>query len=155
MPKKMRGIPFNELEEGQVFWSVGRTVTEKDTMDVCALAGDYNPMHTDKAYANQSFFGEAIPPGYLSILFVMGFIDRLGFMEGVGKAFLGMEWSYHAPVKTGDTIHCKITCDELKEVSNPDEGIVTYGIEVFNEDEDLVQTGEFTFLIKREFDGEV
>jgi acyl dehydratase len=150
MPPKYRGTPFDELEEGMEWWSPGRTITETDNVMTLAISGDWNSVHSDKEFAEeQSTFGKRSPPGYLGIMMMFGFVDRLGITEGIGRAILGLDWDWEAPTLIGDTIHARIFVDELKDIGRDDEGIVTYGVELYNQDEDLVQEGSFTILADR------
>lgn len=150
MPPQHRGIPFDELEEGQEWWSPGRTITETDNVMTLAISGDYNPVHSNREFAQEeSTFGEVSPPGYLGIMVMFGFVDRLGFTEGIGRAILNLEWNWEGPVLIGDTIHARFFVDELKDIGRDEEGIVTYGVEIYNQDEDLVQEGSFTILADR------
>jgi acyl dehydratase len=115
-----------------------------------AISGDYNPVHSNKEYAqNNEVFGQRSPPGYLGIMIMFGFVDRLGITEGVGRAILNLEWDWRGPVLIGDTIHARIFVEELKDGGDDDEGIVTYGVEMYDQDEDLVQEGSFTILVDK------
>lgn len=150
MPPQYRGKTFGELEEGMEFWSPGRTITETDNVMTLAISGDYNPVHSNKEFAEENdVFGTRSPPGYLGIMIMFGFVDRLGITEGVGQAILNLEWDWEAPVLIGDTIHARIFVDELKDIGKDDAGIVTYGVEMYNQDEELVQEGTFTILVDK------
>jgi acyl dehydratase len=150
MPPAYRGKTFEDLEEGQEWWTPGRTITQADNLLTLAVSGDFNPLHSDQPFAEEDTeFGQRAPPGYLSIMVMFGFVDRLGITEGVGRALLNLNWDWDAPVLLGDTIHARICVDELNDISNPEAAIVTYGVEIYNQDEEQVQDGEFTILVDR------
>lgn len=148
--KGLRGKYFEDLAEGQVFWSSGRTVTEGDIADFAHLSGDYNPLHLDAQYAKEhSLFPSRPPHGPLALVFSMGMYDRIGLLEGTGMAFLGLDWRFVGPVLVGDTLHAKVVVAGKKETSKPDRGILTLRIEMQNQKDEVVQEGNHVFMIKR------
>ena len=149
MTRTLRGILWDDLREGQSFWSSGRTITEHDVALFSALSGDFNPLHVDDETGKQSVFGERIPHGPLGMLFAIGGYDRIGLLEGVVIALLDMHWRFLAPMLIGDTLRAKVTVAELAESKNPERGKLTLHIQMYNQREEVVQEGEHRFLIRR------
>ena len=66
------------------------------------LAGDYNPLHFDEAFAARTRFGALVVQGGLTT----GLLHALVAMDmpGPGTVFLSQNWKFTAPVYIGDTI---------------------------------------------------
>lgn len=144
-----RGLPWDELSRGQEFVGRGRTITEHDVGAFAGLSGDFNPLHMDAEAGRNSVFGERVPHGPLGVLFAMGASDRLGILDGVGLAFLEMRWHFHAPMRIGDTISVRFVVDDLRETKHPDRGVVVFRVDLCNQEDELVQQGWETFLVRR------
>lgn len=140
---------FEEIEVGTVWKPVARTITEHDVLAFAALSGDTNPVHTDAVFAAASPFGEPIAHGLLGLAAAGGFLSRIGVVDGTAVALLGVEWSFRAPVRFGDTIAAEVTVESKREVSDPSRGIVVFGFRLANQDGELVQEGRHTFMVKR------
>lgn len=149
MQDGMRGRYFDDLEVGQEFWSSGRTVTEHDIAQFSGLSGDFNPLHVDAELGKASVFGERVPHGPLGILYALGGYDRIGIVEGVAVAFLGINWRFLEPMRIGDTVRTKVTVQELKETRHADRGVLTMLVQLHNQRDEVVQEGEHTFMIRR------
>jgi acyl dehydratase len=145
----LRGRYWDDLEVGMEFWSSGRTVTEHDVAAFAGLSGDFNPIHLDQELGKSSVFGEAVPHGPLGILLALGGYDRIGIVEGVAIAFLGITWRFVAPLKIGDTIYTRVAVAELTEGTRPERGTLVLSVELHNQRDEVVQQGEHTFLIRR------
>lgn len=140
---------FEEIEVGTVWTPVARTITEHDVLAFAALSGDANPVHTDAVFAAASPFGEPIAHGLLGLAAAGGFLSRVGVVDGTAIALLGVEWSFRAPIRFGDTVAAEITVGSKREVSDPARGLVVFCFRLTNQDDELVQEGEHTFMVKR------
>jgi acyl dehydratase len=143
-----RGRYFEEFEIGEVIETAGRTVTESDVMRFAALSGDYNQLHTDAEYAKGTRFGERIAHGLLGLSIVSGLSDRLGFGDGTVQAFTSLEWKFRGPIKFGDTIHARFEVARKKEMARLGGGFVVLDVEVLNQEDETVQKGSWTLLMK-------
>jgi acyl dehydratase len=54
MTYQLRGLTFDQFEEGQVFETMSRTITETDVVNFAGISGDYNPLHTDEEFMKGS-----------------------------------------------------------------------------------------------------
>lgn len=52
---------FDDLEVGQEWESLGRTVTQTDIVNFAGLSGDFNPIHMDHEFANARRFVSPLP----------------------------------------------------------------------------------------------
>jgi acyl dehydratase len=143
-----RGRYFEEFEIGDAIETAARTVTESDVMRFAALSGDYNQLHTDAEYASGTRFGERIAHGLLGLSIVSGLANRLGFGAGTVEAFTSLEWKFRGPIKFGDTIRARLEVKRKKEMARLGGGFVIFDIVVLNQEDDTVQKGTWTLLMK-------
>jgi 3-hydroxybutyryl-CoA dehydratase len=97
---------FDDVEVGQEWESLGRTVTEADIVNFAGLSGDFNPIHTDHEFAKTTPFRGPLAHGLL--VFSMG--SGLGLYSPPMRtlAFLQIrEWHFRGPVFIGDTVRVK------------------------------------------------
>ena len=142
------GLHFEEFEIGDRVESVGRTITETDVVNFASLSGDWNLIHTDAEYCKDQMFGRRIAHGLLILSVASGQAVRLGFMEETVLAFRGLEWKFAKPVFMGDTVHIRVTIAEKKAMKRLGGGIVTFKVEVINQDGEVCQRGNWEILCK-------
>src|SRR5438128_255025 len=66
---------YDELQVGQIFRSGGRTVTETDVVNFCALTGNWIEIHSNVKYASKTRFGKRLVKGSLTYAIVTGLIQ--------------------------------------------------------------------------------
>ena len=142
-----RGRFFEEFQVGDVVVSVGRTITETDIVAFAGLSGDYTQIHTDAEYSRQGMFGQRVAHGLLLLSIASGLTAQLGIIEGTALAFRELTWKFSLPVFIGDTIHIKATVSELKALRRLGGGAVTLDVKVLNQEDKVVQRGEWVVLI--------
>ncbi len=142
------GLYFEEFIIGDSVESVGRTVTEADIVNFAALSGDWNLIHSDAEYSKAQMFGQRVAHGLLVLSIASGLAVRLGFMEETVMAFRGLEWRFTKPVFIGDTVRLRVTVAEKKEMRRLGGGLVTFGMEVVNQNGEVVQRGTWEILCK-------
>jgi acyl dehydratase len=145
--KKQQGLYFEEFEVGMELETRGRTITETDIVNFAGLSGDFNPMHTNAVFAEQTQFGKRVAHGLLGLSIASGLAYQLGFMEGTVIAFTGLEWKFRAPVFIGDTIRAAVKVTKLREMTAAGGGFVTFDIRLVNQDGAVTQKGEWTVLV--------
>ncbi|MFV8054803.1 MaoC/PaaZ C-terminal domain-containing protein [Mycobacterium sp. 48b] len=144
------GMYLDDFEVGQSWTSPSRTITDADVVNFAGISGDYNPLHTDEEFAKKTQFGGRIfhGPGVFAI--ATGLESRLGIKEGTAIAFLGMTWSLKDAVKIGDTIHVEQQVAQVRpSVSKPDRGIVTFDVQVVNQNGVVCQDGQWMVMFER------
>lgn len=145
-------IYFEDLEVGDRFISLARTVTEADLVNFAAFLGWYDPLHCDAVSSQQGLFGTRVAQGLLGLALSNG-LCRGCFHTSRGRAaplaFLGLNWRFSRPIRIGDTIHVEQEVFEKRETKRPDQGVVVFKVAVLNQENQVVQEGEKTFLLKR------
>ena len=115
---------WEDLTEGDVAISSGRTITETDVVNFCGLSGDFNWFHVDAVAAKESVFGQRVAHGMLVASIATGL--QVGSMEPkiATAAFMGLrDWQFRGAVFFGDTIRVKRTIGEKSEHKNPAQGL--------------------------------
>lgn len=141
-------LDFEHLNVGDTYWSSGRTVTESDIAMFAGLSGDYNPLHTDATWvAENTEFDGRIAHGLLVLAISSGL--RTPTLDGLNiKAYLNVERAMKAPTYPGDTLRVRNTISDLRpSTSQPGTGVVTMRIEVLNQRDAVVQSGEDIYLV--------
>ncbi|MEM3396197.1 MAG: MaoC/PaaZ C-terminal domain-containing protein [Thermoplasmata archaeon] len=145
----MCGKFFEDFELGERYRSPGRTVTETDIVTFAMLSGDWNSIHVDDVYAQDSLFGKRVAHGLLLLSIMSGMWVRLGVFEGSVIAFYGIDrLRFTKPVFSGDTIHLEM---EIKEKREKDEkgGILVCNNNIINQKGDIVLVCDTLLLIKK------
>lgn len=145
----MKRTFYEDYTVGDEFVTPARTITEADVVAFAGLTGDYNRLHTDAEYMRNSVFGERIAHGLLGLSIVNGLKYRTDIDSDGVIAFLGLTWTFSAPIKFGDTIHAILRVSSMRETSKPDRGIIVKSVRALNQRGEVVQEGEFTMLVKR------
>jgi acyl dehydratase len=114
------------------------------------VSGDFNWFHIDEVRAGESVFGKRVAHGMLVTSVATGLQVEKMEPKIATAAFVGLkEWQFRAPVFFGDTIRVKRTIGEKSEHKNPAQGWCIYEIEVLNQDDKVVQRGQWNMLISR------
>ena len=103
-------LVWEDLTEGDVAVSAGRTITETDVVNFAGLSGDFNWFHVDALAARDSVFGQRVAHGMLVLSIATGL--QVGQMEPriATAAFMGLkEWQFRGAVFFGDTIRVRRT----------------------------------------------
>jgi 3-hydroxybutyryl-CoA dehydratase len=148
------GLYFEEFEVGQSITSAGRTVNEADVVAFAALTGDWTTIHTDAVYAAQQPFGQRVAHGLLGLSIASALAARLGFVEQTVLAFREIrEWKFSLPIYFGDTIRMRATVGETKPMRRLGGGLVTFKVEILNQEDKVVQRGTWSLLVKSQAEG--
>lgn len=142
------GRYFEEFAVGDVFVTPARTVTEGDIQVFADLTGDHNPVHVDPEFAAGSIFGGCISHGPMMVGITFGLLSRLDLLDGTIIALKAIEWSFDAPIRAGDAIHVRALVQATKRSGKkPDQGTVTFSIEIVDQDGTVAQTGTATGIM--------
>ena len=125
--------PFHALEVGDRFISRARTITETDVVSFAALTADWNPLHTDASYAEQTPFGQRVAHGMLLLSYSIGLVpnERIVALRRLKNVV------FKKPVFFGDTIRVIATIADLRPMGD-EVGLVTGRWRILNQDEETV-----------------
>jgi acyl dehydratase len=145
---KPRGLFFEEFEVGQVFYSIGRTITESDIVRFAGISGDYNQIHTDAEFAAGTPYQQRIAHGLLVTAIASGLVMQSGLIEGTTLAFREINnWKFAKPTYIGDTVHVEVKVIGTKALQRLGGGSVEISLSVINQREEIVMKGVWTVLI--------
>jgi len=88
-----------------------RAVSEADIREFATISGDFNPLHLDEEYAQNTRFKGRIAHGMLAVTFVSTVLGTK--LPGAGCIFMGASFKFKAPVRIGDTVVAKVTVREI------------------------------------------
>lgn len=144
---------FEELLIGESLLTPRRTVTETDIVNFAALSGDYFYAHVDDIAASLSLFGGRVAHGYFVVSAAVGLFVDPG--SGPVLANYGMEnLRFIEPVKIGDTIQVRLTCQKKtkKQQKIPKDtpmGTVIWDVVVTNQRQAIVVSFQILTLVAR------
>lgn len=150
MGYQMRGLYFDDFEPGRAFYSASRTITEADVMAFAGVSGDFNPLHTDETFAAKTPARTRIAHGMLSMAVATGLANQMGIFEGTTLALMQQTIKYTGMVRFGDTIRLVMTVTDRKPSRKPTRGVVTYKVEVLNQDDETIIDSEWTLMMARD-----
>jgi acyl dehydratase len=143
-----RGLYFEEFEEGQVYVSAGRTITESDIVAFAGLSGDYNQIHIDAEFSKTTPFGQRVAHGLLVTSIASGLVTLSGLIDGTVLAFREISsWKFTKPVFIGDTIHVQTEIINTKALKRVGGGAVELELSVINQHDEAVMKGIWKVLI--------
>jgi acyl dehydratase len=140
---------FEDFQKGETFNTGGVTIDQGDISQFAGLSGDFNPLHTDEEYARATPFGGRIAHGMLAVSKMTGKFNQLGYWDGAVMAMLENGWTFHRPVRAGDTIFARLTVADLQESATGDKGVITIRFEVINQREEMTTMGFLKLLLKK------
>ena len=117
-------------------------------MSFAGLSGDFNQIHTDKAFAAQGPFGQRVAHGLLVQSIATGLAVQSGFIEGTVLAFRELNCKFSLPVFIGDTVHVQLQIVDKKELPRLGGGQIDMKYSVLNQEGKAVQRGNWIMLIK-------
>jgi acyl dehydratase len=142
------GRYFSEFEVGQQFVTEAQIVTESDVNAFAELSGDFNPLHTDAAFAAKTPFGQRVAHGMLVASISTGLGQTTGIFEGTTLALLEQSFRYTGPVFFGDAVRLSLTVESVKPSSKGGKGIVGFNAEILKQDDSVVNQGKWTVLFR-------
>ena len=148
MSQELTRLYYEDLNVGDEHLSTGRTVTETDVISFAGLSGDFNNMHIDEEFAKKTVFGTRVAHGLCVLSIASGLWFTMPRLATV--AFMGLEdWRFSGAVKFGDTISITRKLAEKKEHKRPSMGLLTFEVNVHNQNEEVVQKGKWVILVQR------
>ena len=144
----MTGKYFEDLNVGDRFSTVGRTITETDIVQFLNLTRNLEPIFSDREYYEQSGpFKRLAAPGALTYAIAIGLYAHLGLFSGTGMGYLGMdEFRLPKPLFCGDTLRMEVTVVDKKPTSRGDRGVVIMEFTGKNQSDEVVMTARQTFM---------
>jgi 3-hydroxybutyryl-CoA dehydratase len=138
------GRGYDEVKDGDRFETT-MTMTETHIVVGAGLFGDFNPLHVNQRFAEQSRYGTRIAHGYLTTSFMAA---QLGVLfHGTAIAYIEHTSRFTAPVRAGDTLTIEWTVVGRTEKPKHRGGIVELVGACTNQDGIQVAEAEAKMLV--------
>jgi 3-hydroxybutyryl-CoA dehydratase len=138
---------FDDVEVGQRWESLGRTITETDIVNFAGLSGDFNPIHMDHEFAKTTPFRRPIAHGLLVFSIASGLGLHAPPMRTLAIVSI-QDWQFKGPIFAGDTIHVRSTVLAKEVRARGRRGEITWRREILNQEGKLIQEGTTITLIQ-------
>jgi len=136
---------YEDIAADDTWTSPARTVTEADVVNFAAMTGDFNPLHVDKHFAEQTPFGQRVAHGILGLAWAAGLAS--GHPPVKTAAFVAIRnWEFLKPIFFGDTVHVR-TCVVGRSQNGRRTGRVQWQLQVINQRDEITQQGTFETLV--------
>ena len=138
---------FDDVQVGQEWESLARTLTQADIVNFAGLSGDFNPIHIDHEFCKTTIYRQPIAHGLLVLSIGSGLgiqyppMRTLAFMEI-------KEWKFLEPVFIGDTIRMKTKVLNKEERSRGKRGVITWQRQIVNQQDKPVEEGVTVTLVE-------
>jgi 3-oxoacyl-[acyl-carrier protein] reductase len=95
--------------------SLVRTISERDVRRFVEMTGDDNPLHVDRAFAEETAFKDIVVHGMLGASFISTVIGTQ--LPGPGALWVSQNLDFLLPVRLGDelTVSCTVTAKHERE----------------------------------------
>jgi acyl dehydratase len=138
---------FDDVDVGQEWESLGRTITQADIINFAGLSGDFNPIHVDHEFAKTTPFRQPIAHGLLVFAVASGLGQYSPPMRTL--AFHSIrEWHFRGPVFIGDTIRVRTKVLEKEPRARGRRGVISWQRQLVNQTGKLVQEGVSVTLVE-------
>jgi acyl dehydratase len=111
----MIGLTIDDIAVGDSA-QITRRVSDGDIASFVDAVGDYNPVHSDRAYAAATLFKEPIAPGIWTAGLVSAVIGTR--LPGPGAIYLSQDLKFLKPVKAGDSISARVEVIDVNREKN-------------------------------------
>ncbi len=137
-----RGYYWNDLQVGQRFATIRRTINEHDLAAFVGLAGMFAEGFLNGVPGSGPLAGRPVP-GALSYAMIEGMLVQT-MLSGTGQALLESRQVMHAPVQVGDTIRGIVEITGIRPTSGGNRAVVGSSIRILNQRDECVITYETT-----------
>ena len=133
-----------EIEEGQVFSTPSKTLTDAHFLFFSGLTGDNHPIHYDVEYAKSTKFGAPLAHGLLLAgMTALGGSDASFQIDGF--VFIEQGSRFLKPVTVGDTIRTELTVEKIWQEGK--RRFVRFATAIINQRDEVVLEGFHVYQI--------
>lgn len=119
------GFYWNDLNVGDRFRTLNRTITESDIVNFIGVTGMLETLFTDLTFSHvHGAIKGRVAPAACVYTMIEGLLCQ-ATMQTTGLALLEVEKKILAPVFAGDTVHAEVEVLAVRQTSKGNRGIVT------------------------------
>ena len=134
------GLYWDDLEVGQKFRTLNRTITEPDIVNFIGVTGMVETLFTDLTFEDHGGpLKGRVAPAACTYTIIEGLLVQ-STMQTTGLALLEVEKKVLKPVFAGDTVHAEVEVVAVRPTSKGNRGIVTTVNDVVNQNGETVIT---------------
>jgi 3-hydroxybutyryl-CoA dehydratase len=139
-PPKLLGVGFfwDDLQAGQRFRTIRRTVTETDLVNFIGVTGMLEAIFIDTGKHGGAIGGRPVP-GALTYALIEGLLVQT-MVQGTGLALLELHQHIFGPVRVGDSVHGVVEVLDVRATSKGGRGVVQSRVDVYNQRDERVMT---------------
>ena len=138
------GKSFSEIELGETF-SSQLTVTESHIVTGAGLFGDFNPLHVNEQFSQNTRFGKRILHGPLTSALMSAPVGM--YFAGTAIAYLEHNCQFKSPVFADDTLTSTWTITEKIPKPKQNAGIAVMSGVCTNQDGTIVANAEGKIML--------
>lgn len=112
LSKKNNQIKFKVGDEAKIT----KVITENDIKEFAEVSGDFNPLHLDEEFAQQTIFKGRVAHGMLSASFISNVIGNM--LPGKGSIYLSQNINFLAPVRINDEVTTIVRVVHYDDIKN-------------------------------------
>ncbi|MGD8542334.1 MAG: MaoC/PaaZ C-terminal domain-containing protein [Desulfobacteraceae bacterium] len=139
------GKAYDEIMVDDTFGDA-LTVTETHIVLAAGMFGDFNPLHVNQSFGENSRFGGRILHGPFTSALISAPVGV--FFAGTAIAYLEHACRFKLPVRAGDTLTTTWTVTEKIDKPKIDGGIAVMTAVCHNQRKDLVAEAEGKIMLK-------
>jgi 3-hydroxybutyryl-CoA dehydratase len=140
-------LAFEQLNIGDKWTSVQRTIVTTDLHSFAELTGDHDPLHTDPQFAANGPFGKPVAHGLLGLSILAGLSSNAPTVLTAALVDI-RSWSFTKPVFVGDVVQAVTEVIDLKPRGRR-HGEVHWYRQLLNQNGEKVQDGILVTLVSR------
>lgn len=139
------GAYWQDLEPGQLYHTLRRTITEADLVNFINATGMLEAIFIDANYQHGAIEGRLVPAAL-----TLGLIEGMQFqtlIQGTGLALLSLSLVAAAPVRVNDTIWATVAVQSVRPTSRANRAVVVFNVQVSNQNNLTVLSYDVTRLV--------
>jgi len=126
------GSHWQDLQIGQRFKTIKRTITETDLINFIGVTGMTEEMFIDATSEKGAAASGRLVPGALTYTLIEGLLVQ-SVLQATGLALLEVHKKVLGPTVCGDTVHGVVEITALRPTSKGNRGIVTTTVDIVNQ----------------------
>jgi acyl dehydratase len=126
---------FDQIQVGDIAF-IERQITKEDIQKFADVSEDFNPVHVDEKFANESMFHGIIAHGIFSGALVSAVLGTK--LPGIGTIYLNQSLSFRKPIRPGDTIRTEVVVVS----KNPEKKRLILDCKCTNQKQEIVTLGQ-------------